>query len=292
MKNTPESPILDDQNVDEDKRNEHSIYFTRHSVSSYQSYVDKVSSDNPMGKLDYDNQSVPDLPQKGVELANQEAEKSFMNLNPDTDVLFFASSNEARAVETANIYREVARKKGFKVLKPDNSRSVLSDQIADGEIRVLNNLSIRSAGVIDSVFQSPSKRVPINWDAIDPELKTKFDEASKIIEANDKGSFGANLLAHSDEVKKIFPEIDTAKEQFEVQFKNLITLAKFGISKASETVSDKNIKILAFGHENYLMYALEHYFQENGIKNCETLHVDVDEEDVVGTFRQKDVKLK
>jgi hypothetical protein len=269
-----------------------SIEFTRHSVSSYQSYVDKVASDNPLGKLDYDKQSVPDLPEKGIELARQSAEKFFETLDPSKDALFFASSNEARAVETANIYREIAHDKGFEVLKPENSRSVLSEQIADGEIRVVHNLGIRSAGVIDSVFQSPNKRVPINWETIDPEIKKKFDEASKIIEADDKGSFGANLAAHSEEIKRFFPELATAKEQFDIQFSNLIRLIKFGFEKAKNDKEGKDIKILAFGHENYLMYALEHYFQEEGIKNCETIHIEPQDEGIKIVFRGKEIEIK
>lgn len=281
----------EDLNKDESKP-KNSIDFVRHSVSSYQSYVDKVASENPMGALDYNNQSTPDLPENGIELARSSAERFFENLDPQKDVLFFASSNEARAVETANIYRQIAHSKGFKVIKPENARSVLSEEISDGEIRVLKNLGIRSSGVIDSVFQSPNKRVFINWGAMDPDLKKRFDEASKIIEANDKGSFGANLATHSEEVKKIFPEIFTAKEQFDIQFRNLVKLMKFAFNKTSEPESEEQIKILAFGHENYMMYALEHYFKEEGIKNCETMHIEPQDEGVKITFRDKETEIK
>lgn len=288
MSNTEHPSSLESMTTPEDeKKDNESIDFIRHSISSYQSYVDKVASDNPMGGLDYGHQSVPDLLPQGVELAKRASEKFFDGLNPGEDALFFVSSNEARAVETANIYRQTAHQRGFEVLKPIQSRSVLSDEIAEGEVRVMKNLAIRSSGVIDSIFQSPAKRVPINWAAIDPEIKKRFYEASKIIEADDKGSFGGNLLAHSEEVKKFFPEIATAKEQFAMQFRNLVRLAKFGLNKAGEVDTKKNVRILAFGHENYLMYALEKYFQEEGIKNCETIHIDSDDGDIKGIFRGK-----
>jgi hypothetical protein len=270
-------------------------FFTRHSKSTYKTYEEILSSDDPTKQFDPENQSTPDLPESGIQLANQEAEKFFSNLDKDKDVLFFVSSNEARAIETANIYRQKGKEKGFEAIKPEHSRSGLSDEISGGEIRVIETLSIypddKTNALIDSVFNPPAKRGNINWDVVDPDLKRRFDEASKIIEANDKGSFGSNMAAHGEEVKKILPEVHTAEELFKTRFQNIIRLIKFGLKKSGESGLDKNIKILGFGHENYMMYALQKYFEEEGIGNCETIQFEVNDSNVESTFKTKSAQI-
>ncbi len=274
------------------ENNNDSIEFIRHSKSSYKTYGNILKSENPQAEFDKENQSTPDLTETGVEMAKQEAERFFNGLNPEDDSLFFASSNEARAIETANIYREVAHAKGFTILKPEHARSGLSEEIADGEIRVIDKLSINSRHLlIESLFNSPAKRGNINWNAVDPEFKAKYDEASKIIEADDQGSYGGNLAKHGEKIKEIFPEIETAEELFRGQFQNLKRLAKFAVKKAQESDHEKNIKILAFGHENYLMYAIQNIFQEEGINNCETMHVEVEGENIKAGFRGREANL-
>ncbi len=254
-----------------------------------------VSSDDPTKPFDPENQETPDLPESGVELAKEKAGEFFGELDPRNDILFFASSNEARALETANIYRNIAKEKGFEIVKPENSRSGLSEELSNGDIRVVQALSIYPYGetnaVIDSVFNPPAKRGDINWEKIDPELKKRFDEASRIVEANDKGSFGANFAIHSEKIKEIFPEIETSKRLFETKFQNIIKLIKFGIKKAQESGLTKNIKILGFGHENYMMYALEKYFEEEGINNCETVQFEISDGSVQATFRERKASI-
>lgn len=281
----------------EKEKGKGSVDFIRHSVSSYKTYGEIVSSDNPTGQFNPDEQVTPDLPEKGIELAEQEAEKFFSKFDPQKDTVFFVSSNEARALETANIFRQVAHKKGFEIIKPEHSRSKLSDKIADGEIRVLQNLSIypddESNAVLDGVFNSPAKRGKVNWEAVNnTELKARYDKASAIVEADDQGSFGANFSVHSEAIKQILPEITTAEELYRTQFQNLIKLLKFGMEKARATGLDKNIKIMAFGHENYLMVALEKMFQEDGIKNCEVIHFSEVEDKIKAEFRDKEAIIE
>lgn len=270
-------------------------FFTRHSKSTYKTYGKMVSSEDPTKPFDPENQEVPDLPEAGVKLAREKAGEFFAGLNPENDILFFASSNEARALETASIYRNVAKERGFEIIKPEKNRSGLSEELSDGDIRVVQTLSIYPSGetnaVIDNVFNSPARRGDINWEKIDPELKKRFDEASKIIEADDRGVFGANFAVHSEKVKEIFPEIKTAREQFDTRFQNIIRLIKFGIKKAQESGLKKNIKILGFGHENYMMYALKKYFEEEGIANCETVQFEVSESDVRAMFKGKTAEI-
>ncbi|MEI8337700.1 MAG: hypothetical protein WCF92_00960 [bacterium] len=287
--------IINDNNKNSEN-GKPSADFIRHSVSSYKTYADIVSSDKPLEQLNPNNQSFPDLPEKGIEFAKQEAEKFFAGLEPKKDVIFFASSNEARAIETANIYRQIAHQKGFEILKPEHSRNEHAEEIGEGEIRVVKNLSIypdkNTNILIDSVFNSPKKRSLVNWQAVPTELKERYDRASKIIEADDKGSFGQNLAAHSEEIKKILPEISTAEELYKGQFQNILRLIKFGLKKAESSKQEKQVKIIAFGHENYLMHMLEKSFQEDGIKNCEAINLNVEDGIVKAKFRNKEAKLE
>lgn len=295
---TGEKPIIDEQpinNNSEDKKREDSIDFTRHSKSAYRTYEKIFKSGDPTSGFNKEEQVTPDLPEAGVEMARKEAEKFFDSLSPEKDVLFFASSNEARAVETANIYREIAHAKGFEVVKPEHARSKMSEDISSGEIRVLGELSIYDSHdaknmLIDSVFNLANRDL-INWDAVDPGLKAHYDEAVKIVEADDQGGFGANMAKHGEKVKEIFPEIKTAEDQFKKKFQNLKRLAKFGIKKAKESGQEKNVRILTFGHENYVVYAIQNLFEEEGIKNCETMHIEVEDDNITGKFRGKQASL-
>lgn len=273
---------------DFEKKKKTSASFIRHSKSTYKTYGDILSSENPNQPYDHENQSVPDLTEQGLELAKTEAEKLLAGLDPTKTILFFASSNEARAVETANVYRELAKQKGFEIIVPDNSRSSLSEKIGEGEIRVVDGLSINSKHIIiDNVFQTPSKRNAVNWEKVDPEIRKKFEEATKLIEANDQGNFGPNFAKHSVAIKAIFPEIETSEELYRKGFRNLVRLFKFAIKKAEDANLDKELKVLAFGHENYMVYMLEKIFKEEGINNCETFHIEKDGENTIGEYRGK-----
>jgi len=129
---------------------EDSAHFIRHSKSAYRTYEEIQKSESPEQQLDPEKQVTPDLPEAGIELAEQEADKFFEDLDPETDAIFFTSSNEARALETANIYRKAAHEKGFDIITPENTRGELAEEIGEGEIRVLKNLSLN----IDNVLLS------------------------------------------------------------------------------------------------------------------------------------------
>lgn len=265
-----EKPISSNESAE----GENSIYFTRHSKAGYESIRAVLRSDNPQQPLKPQEQAVPDLPPDGVELAQREAEKFFNRLNPQSDALFFVSSDQVRALETADIYRQVAHKRGFEVLKPKHTRSKLPNEIGGGEIRELRDLSLKFENVlINTVFQTEAvlQKTNINWDAVDEETKAKWIRAREIITSDDHGSWGANFFYHSDAIKEIFPLVETAKKLHEREFRHLTRLARFGINKARESGIGKNVKMLAFGHENYLGYALDKYFDDHAIGNCETI---------------------
>lgn len=274
------------------ENNKDSVEFIRHSKSSYKTYGDILKSENPTSKLNLDEQERGDLTEEGVELARRQAEKFFEALSPETDALFFVSSGDARALETGNIYRQVAKEKKFEVIKPKHARSKYSEELSKGEIRVIDELSTNPENMlIDFLFVSPSKRGEINWDAVDSGFKSRFDEASKIIEADDQGSYGGNFAKHSEQIKAIFPEIKSAEDKFKTHFQNLKRLAKFGLKKVKGSDLEKNVKILAFGHEGYVVHAIQNLFQEEGINNCETIHITMEGDNLVGKFRGKEANL-
>ena len=270
----------------------HSVHFTRHSKAGYKTYSKILKSDNPQQPVNVEDQVTPDLPEKGVEMARVAAEKFFETLDSSTDNLFFASSSEARALETANIYRQVAQERGFNILKPEHVRSELAEKIGEGDIRVVNGLSIKIANnLIGSVFNPDTHLGEVNFAAVDPETKEKWDRAREIINSDDKGSWGANFYHHSAAIKEIFPEIADAQDEYDTKFSKLVRLAKFSLDKAKESNVNGNVKVLAFGHESYIGYALNQYFSDNDIKNCETINIEPIEGQLSIERRGKKVKM-
>lgn len=256
-----------------------SVNFTRHSKAGYKTYAEILASDDPQGPVDVEKQVTPDLPEAGVALARESATRLFSEYNPEEDALFFVSSNEARALETANIYREVAHESGFEVIAPEHVRGQLAQQIGEGEIRVVKNLSLDIQNtLLSGIFNSPKALTKINWEAVDPELREKWERAKAIVDADDKGSFGPNFFHHSEAVQQIFPEIQTSRDVYETQFQNLLRLVRFALKKIDASSYPKNIKVLAFGHENYVGYALNKYFHDHAIGNCETLQITLEDE--------------
>lgn len=82
----------------EKKEDSDSVHFTRHSKADYLNYRQIKSSDNPRRGIDPENQIVPDVPEAGIALAEEKAEELLSKFDPENDILFFASSNEARAI--------------------------------------------------------------------------------------------------------------------------------------------------------------------------------------------------
>ena len=265
-------------------------YFIRHSKSNYKTSADTLKSEDPRAAFDPEKQITPDLTEEGRELAKNKAEELFNGLDPAGDKLFFVSSNEVRALETANIYREVASARGFEIIKPDKSGGALAEQIGSGEIRVVENLSLNPEDTLLFHIFAPQKLLrPINWGAVDEEFKKKWERAREIIKSDDQGTYGANLHKYSAAIKEIFPQIETTREMHERQFGNLLRLVKWAEKKFN--IKDNKIRVIAFGHENYVLQGLEEYFQEHGIDNCETIGLSLSDDKINLSFREKTVEL-
>lgn len=256
------------------KENTDSVHFTRHSAAKYSTYAEINKSENPQAPVDVENQVTPDLSERGLELAREKAKELFDSFNPKEDEIFFVSSSEARALETAAIYREVAKQRGFEIVVPENVRGNYAEEVGQGDIRVVQALSLNIKNtLLSSVFNPDVYLKNVNLDALDKDTRKKWEKAREIINSDDYGSWGANFFHYSEEISKIFPEIKSTKDLYETQFKNLLRLVKFGIKKIKESGRGKNVRILAFGHENYIGYALNKYFEDNEIGNCETISI-------------------
>lgn len=265
----------------------------RHSRSGYENYGNRLISDNPQDSTEIRNQITPDLTEDGIKLCENTAEEYFGSLDPSETALFFVSSREARAMSTASIFREVARKQGFEIIKPQHSRSDISEKEAGGEIRGLNALTLSGNNLFANSVFNPEKYLPdINWDSIDEESKKKWLQAREIILSDDKGSWGANFHFHAPKVKNIFHEIGTAEEEYHRTFSKLVKLIKFASSKTEQSKGGKKIKIIGFGHENYLSFALDKYFGEHQINNCEVVRFAEGNGTISASYRGQEQEIK
>ncbi|EKE11289.1 MAG: hypothetical protein ACD_15C00111G0018 [uncultured bacterium] len=274
------------------------IFVTRHSKSPYKSYENTLKSENPESPNIPDEQIENDLMEAGVELAREKAEEFFSHLDPEKDVLFFASSKEMRAFETAKIYRDVAKEKGFEIIAPytEEQKEIkvgMVGNMASEDIRAINALSIHSSNqVVDNVFNPDAYLGEVNWEAVSGETKEKWKEAREIINSDDQGSWGANFFKHSETIQKIFPEVKSARDEYDTIFQKLLKLAQFAQEKIEESQSKKNVKVMAFGHESYMLHALNKFFSEQNMANCETLAIEVGANEIKGKFRNKEAILE
>lgn len=278
-------------NSEEAKKDTARVHLLRHSKAGYKSYVEVLNSDNPDRPLDLTKQVIPDVPEAGVELAKKEAEKLFSQMDPAENALFFVSSSQSRAIETAKIYKDFAKEKGFTVISPEHHRNPLAERMDEKDIRVVNTLSLKpDSSLWSSLYNPPAYLSPINWGGVDGTTKAKWEEARKVVLSEDKGNWGANFAHYSDQLKEngLLPaDQGTAKELFETQFPQILRLARFGAQKAKEGFEEKRIEIIAVGHENYLAKAFEEFFGEEGINNCEVVTVNIEDDATTITRRGK-----
>ena len=270
------------------------IFFIRHSQATYVNTGKKLRSESPT--TDIVEEQVPDIAPdwakeegfKGEELARSSAREFFSKLNPETDTIYIASSNQMRTLETASFYAEEASAAGFEVVNHGESTGTdIAGQVGKGLVKSFNLLSLpqkegETNPVEYSVF-NPKTKGQINWDAInDPDFKQKWEQAIAIVEADNQGSFGNNFQKHAEAVREIFPDISTPDSLHKWQYKKLMRLAgRFQEMDPGE----KNMVIIAFGHENYMGKALEEDTGSHSIGNCEAIEVTED-----GTLRRMSVE--
>ncbi len=256
------------------------VFGTRHSKSNYDTYIDQKERGEK--KFDPENQKYPDLSEEGLQLAHEKASEFFDKLDVKSDKLFFISSNEARAIATADIYRQEAISRGFEVIKPGKTNSKLADKETDGYVRTSRVLSLNPDNyALHSIFVTglPEEIQRIIAENLPEEMREKWLRARKIIndappEVKKKG-WGEVFFQYSDEIKKIFPNIKSS-EDLEKQFRSIIKLIEWGKNKVAESGMEGNIKVLGFGHENYVASILDKRLGDRDMVNCESIVIDTD----------------
>lgn len=285
------------EKVDKRHIKDDEFFITRHGMAEYKLNERIIASNNPEDGHDAKNQDfLSDLTSEGKKLAEQEAKKFFDKLDPEKDALFFTSSNLVRAIETAKIYKDEANKRRFEIIKPKNVRDDLIEKIGEGEIRKIEDLSVHIKNMLLEFIFHPEKdylnEMVKNKENVSQDVLDKWDQARKIIESDNQGTWGKNYYKHSEEIAKIFPDIRTAEDSHNREFKNLIRLMKFGQKKINESNYKKNIKVLAFSHENSFLYFLGKNFKEEGINNCESISFHIEKDGINVDVREQSKKLK
>lgn len=242
------------------------LFYFRHAQALYDAIRAKLRSENPHGPIDIDQQPDNDLTPEGHELAHSSARNFLSRLNPDKDALYIVSSNQMRALQTALAFVEEAKEQGFQVVLHEKTGSSVAERVGRGYIRSLETLSHGYAeAVSDTVFNPPSQMSEMNWDSIDPEFRRRWEKARQIVLADDKGSWGANFFAYSEQLKTLLPELRSAQQLFESRYKTLERLAAL----ATKRVAGQRMNILAFGHENMMGVPLERDTGNHALPNCE-----------------------
>lgn len=291
--------------------------FIRHSTAKYGPYARILRGEaNIPGQLRFDADSQfsreaevgeVELTQQGQELARTSAEAYFDQLLQETGgqaAVVFLSSNEQRALETAQVYLDVAKAKGVEVVKLGAGASPgkrLAEDLAGGDIRVLRSLSLNSENILmESVFTQGRQMKPdsISWDAVpDPKFRQAWEAARAIVAADERGSFGANFAAHSDQVRQVFADngyagLETAQKLF-ADFKERVLERLKHFASLAERAPGKQLRLLLFGHENYWMYAIQQLLGEDGLKNCEEVGIFLDADGKIRLkFRGKEAVLE
>jgi hypothetical protein len=244
----------------------------RHQEAEYKLNKRRLNSDNPQGPVAARDQDfVSDLTERGKKDGRQEAKDFFgeFNFNPETDAFFFVSSDFVRAVETANFYRQEAEERGFEVILPNNPGDPTVEKVGEGKIKHINNLSLKiDDGLLDQLFNAKTDYLMQALDRgvkLPPDLIVRWRKARRLIEGDNKGGWSENWRRHSEAVKQIMPEIQTAQEMFETQFKNMIRLMEFGRKKIEAAGCKKRIRVIAFTHENLFTHWLSEYWNEPGL---------------------------
>lgn len=264
---TEATNAIPESDADIERLAEGSRFFNfRHSKAIYKEYEKKLASDNPQSKIDIEAQESDDITPEGHDFARKQAHAFLDLMDPHKDIFYIVSSNQTRAIQTADIYARVAMERGFNVVRHKKTGTELADKIGEGYVRAIDSLSLNFQHPLEDAVFNPEAFLPkINWAAVDPSVKAKWEQAHQIVLANDNGSWGANFFEHAEEIKKIFPYMKSAQDLYEGQYKNMLRLVDFAKKKAG----NERINVLSFGHENYMGAPLQEATGNHALGNCE-----------------------
>jgi hypothetical protein len=173
---------------------------------------------------------------------------------------------------------------GFEVVPHEPRRELINkagESEGQGRVRVLESLSLHrkenAKNQLEmSIFNSAKTLPAINWEAIVPETKARWEKAREMVMADDKGNWGANFAAYAKLVSETvegFEHIETPEKLYETQYQNLKRLAEFARNKDT---GDKQVNVVSFGHENYMSVALAQDTGEESIANTEAVELTED----------------
>lgn len=252
------------------------IFFIRHSKANYDADYNQARSDSPTESINRKNQSFPDVTSEGVILARAEAAKLFAKFPKGSSVAFLTSDLQ-RAKETAHLYKAVAEEAGLIIEEMGKSE--------DG-VRELHSLSLREYNPLSlDVFNSYVKAEDIEtyqWDSVESEYKEQWLEAYNFIRAcGVKESWGKNFHHYSQQIKERFPLLGIEDKQtlFDKQFTPLMRMAHWALKR----FHNDNVKILCFGHEDYVsrIYEAKSESEGNeyqGLGNCDYFKISLNED--------------
>ncbi|MDO8564167.1 MAG: histidine phosphatase family protein [Nanoarchaeota archaeon] len=279
----------------EKKRGSFSASYIRHSAASYPTYAGIMMSDDPTAPFNPERQVERDLTPDGIKIAQDSARKYFDQLDPKKDKLYMIASNEVRALETAKVYKDEAVSRGFAIISVPKQENDIGYRITKGGVRTSSRLSIDSKNLVaDNVFMPADKRFKVNSAKLTPEFRDKYQQALAIVDRDNKGSYGANLVAYGDEVKKVLPEVRTSEQIEKEKLGVLInTFGKYA-KRHAEQGSEEDVKVLAFGHQDQMVGFLNREFGNADLKNCEAVSFDFDmgERKVEVSYRGNRKKLE
>ncbi|MFA5925725.1 MAG: hypothetical protein WC831_02220 [Parcubacteria group bacterium] len=289
----------------------------RHDDAIYSQNEMIPRSSEPLQLFEKLAQPPEDLSVKGREHAYEMANEFFNHFNPNTDEIAIASSALTRSRQTAAIYLEVAKEKGFtvKIIAGDDHGNVnflsqeefeklnqakkefhqsrgqvtkeLFERQGGNEIRTLGPLSLDNIKqmFVEFIFHQDNYMNKVQkkyLEKIPDGYKELWAEARKIIEADNKGSWGANFLEYSEQLQRLFdehkarqssdsniiPHFASVKDMYEKNFRNTLYLMERYDDAIDAYEADhprhKRIRVLGFSHENQLIYFLNKEFNRIG----------------------------
>ena len=120
---------------------------------------------------------------------------------------------------------------------------------------------------------------------VSEDTRQRWAEARKIIESDNQSTWGKNYYKHSEAIKKIFPKIKTAEDMYNKKFKGMVRLMKMAQNKIDKEQPKKNIKVLAFTHENSLLYFMGKNFKDGFVDNCKGVAFKIDGPSIEATVK-------
>ena len=253
------------------------VYFVRHAQANYLNEERELLLDNSkfVGNQEKpSSQLLRDLTSEGVQVAQETARDFFEKLRSEKEREFYVvSSRLPRSLETAEIFVREGDGQGF--IFHEYLKSSEWKITADKRIRIMEPLSLPHYDpFIYSVFNPQDFEPEINWDAESSKKNQEYwHQARDFVLKNDQGSWSKNYHMYGKYVQeKYFDDLKTTRDLHGLQFNYLIKLLR-----RMQLTDDGLFKtVLAFGHEDYMMQALENHFSDPHLENCQILSVGSD----------------